>query len=104
MQGIFCNGKRVGYVEDGIYVSHRTSKIHYCVLAKGYPISSKALEEAVRYGAHTVWIIETKASGKRVKYACPIKMYLDAEEFQLGGFDKQKCIPLDTFPYQVEIN
>ena len=93
-EAVIFNNSIVGYIiDDNVYESMRNTKTHYFVIGKGYPISTEILRILSIKNIQTIRIIERGAKGINV-YECPLVDYLQAPEFQVGGFEKQRCFPI----------
>lgn len=88
-----AKGERIGILSNGVYYSNRTSSIHFCRVAQGYPITSKTLEELKKLDCKTICIKEQTLKDLNV-WVCDFDKYYNGKEFQLGGFEPQKCCPL----------
>lgn len=92
----------MGILQEGIYYSKRDSRKHYCVVAKGYPISESILNELKELDCKKICITEQTVKAKKI-WVCDFEKYQNTKAFQLGGFDWQKCCPLSEMTLHKEI-
>lgn len=93
MAKLIFNGKNIGEIYLDSYITHRNKKIHYCYKAQGYPISKSVLKILIARKIKKVIIIEDAYEIR--KYVTQLENYIHAPIFQLGGFEKQRCYPLE---------
>jgi len=87
------NGKIVGHIKNEYYISHRDTRKHFFVIGQGYGISSELIPYFESKGVKEVIIIENGAKGIR-KFQTSLENYKFSKEYQMPGFEKQKCYPL----------
>jgi hypothetical protein len=91
-ENVYLEGKIIGEICDGIYVSHRETKKHFYIKRRGYPISDSVLQYLKSKNVSRIRIVE---KGKSIKvFQCLLEKYLNAELFKEGEFDSQRCVPL----------
>jgi hypothetical protein len=88
------NGKEVGKILKNTYISFRESSKHFYIKGRGYPISSDILRDLHNRGVTEVCIVERTKTQTRA-FTCELNDYLKCSEFSWGGYDPQRCYPLD---------
>lgn len=98
----FVNGKKVGVIVDGVYITPRNVQEHYYRKQQGYPINVEVLDELVKRGIKLI-IIQTYVIDENTHdyLVCDTRQfsvseYVAAKQFrehEIYGF--QKCVPFD---------
>lgn len=92
-RAIFWQGRQVGVVDGNLYTSTRSTKTHYFVKGKGYPIQDEVLHDLLAHGVQRVRIIERGVLGTRI-YESKLSQWLGAPLFEEGPHGRQRCLPL----------
>ena len=92
---ILLNGRRTGYISEGVYISERNVEEHFYVMGGGYPIANEILHWLKEHDVNNVMIIEKRKSGIR-KWGSTVDDYLKSVLIEHPPFEQQRCLPLQS--------
>lgn len=92
-QKLKVNGKIVGEVKNGVYLTVRDKNKHFFWKGKGYPISESVLKRLKELEVKVIRIVE-KPSGK--VFECDLELYLYGKSFHEAGYDAERCVSIHS--------
>lgn len=90
---VFLEGRMVGSIYNGTFITNRNPKKHYYILGRGYPIADEILKFLDEHDINTIII---KERGRLLRYyRASVKQYLKGKLLQHAPFELQRVVPLN---------